>query len=174
MENPKTQDVVRLDYSRPPPEWVESGVATVGGQTYPAVEPGGRARRRPVQYAWVNYKNENDPPGGEIVGHSEGWAFVFLDRDNEAIGNYYMPYEARAAAWAWYDCRLGLAEKWQRIYDTDGDARQLAAVRYRGADDETAFDNWWPRCLAWSSEQVANVERWLSDSTVETPGVLRV
>jgi hypothetical protein len=79
---------------------------------------------------------------------------------------------ARAAAWAWYDCRLGLAEKWQRIYDTDGDARQLAVVRYRGADDEMAFDNWWPRCLTWPDEQVAKVERWLADSTAEMPEVL--
>lgn len=31
----------------------------------------------------------------------------------------------------------------------------------------------WPRCLTWSDEQVAEVERWLVDSTVELPEVLR-
>lgn len=31
----------------------------------------------------------------------------------------------------------------------------------------------WPRCLTWSDEQVAEVERWLQDSTAEMPEVLR-
>ena len=31
----------------------------------------------------------------------------------------------------------------------------------------------WPRCLAWSDEQVAEVEFWLRDSTAEMPEVLR-
>jgi hypothetical protein len=32
----------------------------------------------------------------------------------------------------------------------------------------------WPRCLTWSDEQVAEVERWLADSTAEMPEVLDV
>lgn len=34
-------------------------------------------------------------------------------------------------------------------------------------------DELWPRCLTWSDEQVAEVERWLADSTAEMPEVLR-
>jgi predicted RNA-binding Zn-ribbon protein involved in translation (DUF1610 family) len=39
-----------------------------------------------------------------------------------------------------------------------------------GIDDASPT---WPRCLTWSDEQVAEVERWLVDSTAELPEVLR-
>ena len=172
MENPKTQDVERLNYSEPPPGykvgqeseaqwyWVRGPVDGEGYRGDVAIGEGAA-----LAAAWTHVKVHHDPPGVYRCGPLALYV---------TFGPGLPRFLSRTEAWAWYDCRLGLAEKWQRIYDTDGDARQLAAVRYRGADDETAFDNWWPRCLAWSSEQVANVERWLSDSTVETPGVLRV
>jgi hypothetical protein len=55
---------------------------------------------------------------------------------------------SRSDAWAWYDRRLALI------------------------DDDPASRHW-PRCLTWSDEQVAEVERWLADSTAEMPEALR-
>jgi len=67
--------------------------------------------------------------------------------------------EARAAAWAWHDRRHALAE---RLRSGLGDR----LGRCDGLD-------FWPVILTWSDAQVAEVERWLVDSTAEMPEVLR-
>lgn len=157
--------IPKIDYSKPPPgyrveadslgkNWGWDGCGVCVGSSIDEASA--------LASTWDHYKGYNDPPGctSDALGVRKTFG--------------HPPWlNTRSAAWAWYDCRLGLAEKWQRIYDTDGDARQLAAVRYRGAGDEMAFDNWWPRCLTWPDEQVAKVERWLADNTVEIPEVLR-
>lgn len=143
MENPKTQDTVLLDY-----------------------------------------KNENDPPGGKIVGHLDGWAFGFPNQDKEAIGSYNMPHEARAAAWAWYDRRRALAARVDSLLECEVCGNREPQTGYDAQPDAqpwciecdremVGFDNMWPDCLAWSDDQVAEVERWLVDSNAETPEVMR-
>ncbi len=60
---------------------------------------------------------------------------------------------SRSAAWAWHDRRHALA----------------VAVEQ---GEEYGHAPLWPRCLTWTDEQVAEVERWLADSTAEMPEVL--
>jgi hypothetical protein len=161
---------------------------------------GVRSWEEALAAAWTHYKASHDPPGIVVIRVADDDRFapdgdppgrlVFGDEADGDVrkvaawllvevclerwhDGYKTTATARAAAWAWHDRRLGLVEKWQRVYDTDGDARQLAEVRYQGAD-AMVFDNWWPRCLTWSDEQVSAVERWLVDSTAEMPEVLRV
>lgn len=139
-----------------------------------AEEDGGAAAA--IASAWAHYKAANDPPGLEVFAHPSGGAVFGYERDGypeQSPGGWSTQAEARAAAWAWHDRRLALATGWARAYESDGDARLLAAVQYTGSDDAMEFDNWWPRCLTWTDEQVAEVERWLADSTAEMPEVLR-
>ena len=96
---------------------------------------------------------------------------------------------ARAAAWAWYDRRLEAADRLGTSIAANVDRVRdhirvvLAGIRElqpadattaRFAVEETtpgfvdAF-NLWPRCLTWSDEQVAAVDRWLV-GTIEMPG----
>ncbi len=59
----------------------------------------------------------------------------------------------------------------------DGVATELmdrGVMRFEGDPpiERVSLDAW-PRCLTWSNDQVAEVERWLLDSTAEMPKVLR-
>lgn len=54
--------------------------------------------------------------------------------------------------------------------------RYRSGERYstpEGEEDQDEGSSMWPRCLTWPDEQVAEVERWLVDSTAEMPEVLR-
>ncbi len=123
----KTAEIQRFDYSKPPPGYRISGPPSHHEHTQSAIRD-----------AWINYKTDNDPPGGEIVGHASGWAFGFLEQENEAIGSYHMHYEARAAAWVWHDRRHLLVE---------------ALVR-----DGVPADLLWPRALLWSDARCDDVQ----------------
>lgn len=144
--------------------------------------------------AWAHYKTKQDPPG-MLVSHKlkapalEWWAaWVFLDGSGRclrvAVG---AEAEARAAAWAWHDRRYALAESLHNGTFCPDCHSQDAYVE--PIDDKTTTQPWctecdvemgslfdddlWPLLLAATDEQVAEVERWLRDSTAERPEVLR-
>lgn len=141
-----TASVKRLDYSNPPPGW-------------PTLHSS----------AWAHYKARNEPPGLRVRPWGLGWVFycrlivdpqpgprtVMVNDDGQP---YAIEPEALAAAWGWYDRRLALA---LRMVLGDFEAGHPLRTDH------------WPRCLTWSDEQVAEVERWLVDSTAELPEVLR-
>lgn len=134
-------------------------------------DEGGRARKFGVECtteadaiadAWIDCKASNDPPGMQVAGPAGNttlWSWRLLSGAHEAVLWSRSEAEARAAAWAWYDRRLALHE---RLRCGLGDR----LGRCDGLD-------FWPLILSWSDDQVAEVERWLVDSTAEMPEVLR-
>mgnify|MGYP000370159008 CR=1 FL=1 len=179
--------VERLDYSKPPEgyevsHWSKSGTADACGW-YFYEDPSENATNggdpkgsygEALEVAWVHYKASDDPSGCEVFGCGSmaggrvvrGWKFRFGIESNEVL--YPDRAQARAAAWAWYDHRLALHWKFED---------ELTQVRLIDHHPEVPTSvlcaGLWPRCLTWSDEQVAEVERWLVDSTVEMPKVLR-
>ncbi len=166
------ETVARLDYSKPPPEYTVEEIPAIERASprdprWRTCTAGAFAERHTpdeaLAVAWIHYRNRNDPPGVETVPTmGQGAAFVMpgspLWGDRVAI---VLPWvdkypSARAAAWAWHDHRHALAER---------------GLAYRGRG--WAALAVWPRCLTWTDEQVAEVERWLANSTAEMPEVLR-
>lgn len=167
----ETAGVPRLDYSKPPSRYSEPVLI---GEEWHVVGPfwaenfGTEALA--TKAAWTHYKAKHDPPGTSTVDDAMfGWCFVIETR------HYSWPREcsrplrehheagpsgasARAAAWAWYDRRLALAN----ILDDDG-----AAYLLDGCPEV------WPRILAWSNEQVSKVERSLQNADAKMPEVMR-
>jgi len=149
--------VPRLDYSKPPPGY--STWTYKGATLYQA--PNGE-QIGPRSAAWAHYKAHNNPPGMRSDSYGYGqdtvaqtwWVMHNLEADADA---------ARAAAWAWYDRRLVLADT------IDAEAADVAA----SGDEVVDMDAVWPRCLTWSDDQVSEVERRLVDSTAEMPEELR-
>ena len=163
--------VARFDYSKPPPGYaVEHSRRTHDfgirvGWWWKNIE---RWVAGSLGDAWVHYKGEHDPPG---LRTADGW-WCFVDEDmllaaTEGVHHGYADRAAaRAAAWAWHDRRLALASRLAQPEMLPKCPRDPAAEAMFG----TAV---WPSCLTWSDEQVAEVERWLVDSTAEMPEVLR-
>lgn len=109
--------------------------------------------------AWSEWKAKNDPPGFTLYRNGPTWSWAIDVADGVVVGEPYAVVEdARRHAWKWYDRRRALA----RVVRHQPDDSILNMVRLV-----------WPRCLTWSDEQVAEVERWLVDSTAEMPEVLR-
>lgn len=113
--------------------------------------------------AWSAYKSCHEPPGllvewfqGRGCGEwtiSYGTGLVYNRRhDRREDGRK----DTLAIAWAWYDRRHQMIES-------------ILVHRGRGWMNLAR----WPQCLAWSDEQVAQIERWLNDSAAETPEVFR-
>ena len=132
--------VPRLDYSKPPPGY--STWTYKGATLYQA--PNGE-QIGPRSAAWAHYKAHNNPPGMRSDSYGYGqdtvaqtwWVMHNLEADADA---------ARAAAWAWYDRRLALADR--------------LVVQFH-EDQRPA----WPHCLTWPDDQVAEVERKLDGNT---------
>ena len=118
-------------------------------------------RDQTLAAAWSHYKGEHDPPGMRVVLGVGLWGFdVFQTRglwDPSVRDGLWNKAASRAAAWSWYDRRLVL---WEKLALAEGVQRTFIA------------DDVWPAILTWSDEQVAEVERWLVDSTAEMPEVL--
>lgn len=131
------------------------------------------AQDEALERAWSHYKGRHDPPGMWVALAPEGgpWAWGddivgclgWTDGDTDAHAA-----EARAAAWARYDDRLELAA---RVETCDGAVRPELAAKYWSLYGITT--PFWPRCLAWSDESAAVVRKWLADSTMAMPDVLR-
>lgn len=177
--------VALLDYSKPPPGYVCAGRfwhkediddtqflldSASGFAEAPAMSSCAARIAAGLAAAWAHYKAHNDPQGMRTRPWGlGGWVFHFslsiepkLGPRTVMVGDDGQPYaseaDARAAAWAWHDRRLALADALGMVTMPSS-----AGVR-------TPF---WPRCLTWPDEQVAEVERWLRDSTAEMPEVLR-
>jgi hypothetical protein len=153
--------------------------------------------------AWAHYKAHNDPPGlttwrvrdaddmqmvepplwGWTIDGHDDCCEENTEEQQEAVEARFVKTqtEARAAAWAWHDRRHALADRL-------ASAIFVAAEVFRGRPIRTVIPrneaqhfpecemmsfHAWPRCLTWSDEQVAEVERWLVDSTAKMPAVLR-
>jgi len=143
-------DIARLDYSELPanyqlPSWVTAEDTNIA---------------EVIKHAWRHFKAHNDPPGLEVKQDALfGWGFQMLrmrtwpTQGTRPVREFHVidggRQSALSAAWAWYDRRLALPEC------------------------DLGPSGVWPRILTWSDEQVAAVERWLVDSTVEMPEVLR-
>ncbi len=146
-------NILRLDYSKPPPGWDVAGPWPAGL----------------IVAAWKDYKREHDPPGMWTTRSSEvteaygdqtweaGPAELLNGTGPTWIGQYGSRPEARAAAWAWYDRRDNIAD---------------ALVIFTMPSSASVRSPFWPRCLTWTDEQVAEVERWLWDSSAKMPAVL--
>jgi hypothetical protein len=157
----------RLDYSWPPAGYTLHGehewsVDSTGYWGSNGTDADSR-KHTGLTRAWTHFKANSDPPGlteifqcaGRVDGKVvRGWKFRFGIASDEAL--YPDREAARAAAWAWHDRRHALAELLGRV----------AASIVREGDA-------WPRILTWADKQVAEVERWLRDSTAEMPEVLR-
>lgn len=150
----ETTEVQRLDYSKFPPE-----------------HPTGLAE------AWSIYKSSHEPPGllvewyqGRGFGEwtiSVGLGLVYNRRyDRREDGRK----DTLAVAWAWYDRRHQLIER--GLAHRGVGWMNLSEAKVRAAEFVVMAP--WPRCLGWSDEEVAEIERWLSDSMAEMPEVLRV
>ena len=165
--------VARFDYSKPPPGYaVEHSRRTHDfgirvGWWWKHIE---RWVAGSLGDAWVHYKERNDPPGMRVVLGLGVWGFDVFRWRGLWVPNIrdgiWDETAARAAAWAWHDRRLALASRLAQPEMLPKCPRDPAAEAMFG----TAA---WPRCLTWSDEQVAEVERWLVDSTDEMPEVLR-
>lgn len=157
--------VEMLDYSKPPPGYRIDDVDATAGLAV-------------SRHAWAHYKAEHDPPGMWTEYEADDPHFepdgageqsfgvtlangqrLTLDSDGSSGPDDGRDH-ARAAAWAWHDRRLALTAQLEAA-GIDG---VLMRVMERAGP--------WPRCLTWSDDQVAEVERWLRNST-EMPEVLR-
>ena len=176
----ETAEVPQLDYSKPPPGFRISGPPSHSEHTQAAIRD-----------AWAYYKTDNDPPGFLVTGDeaaddgsggNAAWLLperVLLAGDGYH-GGYATTSSARTAAWAWYDRRLALAAKLDVALIVDEEPFKGRIIRTvvpageaRHFDGEQRPYAAWPRILTWSYDQVAEVERWLADSTAEIPEVLR-
>lgn len=175
--------ITMLDYSKPPPGYTivlhMMMVRLPGGVLIAPLIDGESAVRGEAQLlgaAWSHYKAEHDPPGMWSEWEADDKHFDptgdgdwTIDREspdgfrhNVAHGRHRSvggPAFARATAWTWHDRCDALAD---RI--------NTAILESVQVDSDVPM---WPRCLTWSDEQVAEVERWLQDSTAEMPEVLR-
>ncbi len=165
----ETADIQRLDYSKPPPGYTVEADSigiwgwTGGGHHCDAFGLGHEDAA--IADAWKHHRRHNDPQGLAV----NAWGFGAA---------------ARAAAWTWYDQRRALSVRVDSLLEcevcgnrepqTGCDAQPGAQPWCIECDREmVGFDDMWPDCLAWSDDQVAEVERWLVDSNAETPEVLR-
>lgn len=162
------ESVERLDFSQPPPGYWTTGEArrrALGsGDASPAMVAAITGA------AWAHYKARHDPPGFR-VSLWESWSpapavSTFFTWEFEAPG-LVIKSDARAAAWAWYERRLALALRFDMGDEVDAHVNPAL-------QDVVEAQGWstWPRILTWTDEQVAEVERWLVDSTAEMPEVL--
>lgn len=166
-EEAMTHQVERLDRTQPPPGFdlrkLEKGlqmtvvVARVWGP-------------RAVAAAWEVHEREHDPPGMWTRGGGRG-DFASLGQFGVDGSNVSLAFDerwtrkdARAAAWAWYWRRVAVAD----TLDTES-CNEARSPRLWWALKRAPV---WPRCLAWSDEQLAVVERWLAEGG-ELPEVLR-
>jgi len=152
--------------------------------------------------AWTHYKASHDPPGIVVIRVADDDRFapdgdppgrlVFGDEADGDVrkvaawllvevclerwhDGYKTTTAARAAAWAWHDRRLALAERLQcEACCSCGSRNTLTTAQPWCPECDLESSGIWPHCLTWSDEQVTAVERWLVDSTAEMPEVLRV
>lgn len=141
-------DIARLDYSKLPtnyqlPSWVTAEDTDIA---------------EVIKHAWRHFKAHNEPPGLEVTKDGLfGFEFHVVGGGRQS---------ALSAAWAWYDRRLALADRLDGV-----DPRLIE--HHPEVSTARLCKGWWPCCLTWSDDQVAEVERWLIDSTAEMPEVLR-
>ena len=159
-----------LDYSKPPPGYVEDfarrvgdfGVAVgwwVNGRCY-------KTEAKALAAAWAHYKAEHDPPGlteifgcGGLVdgGVVRGLKFRFGIASDEKF--YPDRAAARAAAWAWHDRRHAIAVDIEEQTGGQVDAGALLS-----------------KIIAWTEAECTDVEAYAAlpfPRSVDMPAALR-
>ncbi len=169
--------VARLDRTKPPPGYVVRPDMRGAFGPHPTgpgyefacgnlIRGSYDAEAEATAAAWAHYECEHDPPGMETFDYPGGGAVFGYVRDGwpeQAPGGWDTRDAARAAAWAWY---------WRRVAVGDVIVREQVGIGERWAAMPVPPKRAWPRCLAWSDEQVAEVERWLAEGGAP-PEVLR-
>ncbi len=180
MAEKTCMEVQRLDRTQPPPgyEVVGTGGASWAKRPRPArwsVRLNGQhlqfeqTKTWGIAAAWAHYEREHDPPGmwARLDSSTGGGLW--------GVGSWWFTTSAeaaaRAAAWAWYWRRAALAAEVER----------KTQVKIGGAwvDRRLLLSDVdvWPRCLAWSEEDVTTCEAWLKAEQavlqVRAPEVLR-
>lgn len=119
-------DIPKLDYSKPPPQYVVEHDGPGGRWCWDSLDPRdgvetmgyapGPGQDAALAAAWTHYKAHNDPPGMTIQwfwlnnGRGAGsWTastakYLVYERRHPRRGEGES--EARAAAWTWYDAQL--------------------------------------------------------------------
>jgi len=162
-EAPAAEGIERLDYTKAPRGYridFSEGSWWASDPADQVVEPLGDSADAACAAAWAAYKIHNDPPGMPVdyVDAPPGWwVYTTAAGGLLCLSRHDAKATARHAAWARHDRRLAL---WRKLADAEVLTRQFIA------------DDLWPAILSWSDDQVAEVERWLIDSTAELPEVL--
>jgi hypothetical protein len=148
--------VARLDRAKMPLGYVMGEAA--GGFVWHAGRENGKVYMTPdgaLQSAWEHCEGENDPPGmwlGRSVsqdGSRETWSFGVGDESRPAQADLPTRDSALATAWAHYWRRVELVRRMEA----------LTHPRYRLQAPAA-----WPEVLAWSREQVTQVEKDLAEA----------
>ena len=123
----------RLDYSKPPRFYLERSsdpqeeAALFADPAYEACYLG-MTRGESLLTAWAHYKTISDPPGLTVAAYGGAVFWVHDIADVPLLGPFpcgaatdevVAANQARAAAWAWYDRRLVLAEKLDHVEAPD-------------------------------------------------------
>ena len=140
----KETAITQLDYSKPPPGFEAARLPRALRMT---IETAGVWGPNAIAAAWAICKVEYDPPGIMRCGPLALYV---------TYGPGLPQFMSRSEVWAWHDRRRALA---------------IALDRNGWAGPGDPLDPW-PHCLTWTDDQVAEVERWLRDSTAEMPEVL--
>lgn len=151
-----TAAIQRLDYSKPPPGYLVHDLND-DGWWWRVDEPEDgclsphETEGEALAAAWAHHKAHNDPPGLVVFWESDDkhfapdgdgeWHVYLGDPVDALIGapscwwkrcpaenRQVMEAEARAAAWAWHDCRLALAERLRSGATEKTDRRRLQIV----------------------------------------------
>lgn len=171
----------RLDFSKPPPGYVvepyeDNGIDLWRARCSCAYLDGKTGEVEAIAASWAHHKARRNPPGMRVVwvpddrcypDHAGEWHIEVVTGGPALTAEFFVgdlhdsagETKARAAAWAHYVDAVEVADL------LDGE----------NGPSETWPDRCaWPRPLAWSVEQRAEVRCWLVDSNVKLPEVLRV
>lgn len=132
-------------------------------------ELAGRMSAKPSHRRWYS----KAPPDGDMGGA----CVVEVHRTAEAArravlavledGSEGWPEDVEAVEWGEL-VPMAKAQEYNREETPEGEFDYMCEYRLA-----PVVPSIWPRCLTWTDEQVAEVERWLQDSTAKMPEVLR-
>lgn len=146
-------DVVRLDFTKPPP------VDLFSLRGLDLLPPSIQAEK--IANAWDGYKHRYDPPGLELWqtrlrgGGVDQEVWVFSGAGAKVGIDWFVEKaEARVAAWAWHDRRHALVKA---LEDEGLQIPLWPALLTRTDDDCAACESWLTRGPAWAADDFPTV-----------------